>query len=428
MSAALLDINDCNLQLWHNEIHLQSPGYALLRGNEYHFGQVARNQAREIPREINTRFWWQLGTQTLQPTLGPARHTADLVHAHLLALHRDGAEPQKILFGVPGNLSNDQLSLLLGIVQQCPFDSAGLVNRSVALASQYPCARRTYHLDVQLHQSVLCELSSSNNKVTLVQATPLPGCGLLQVQEKIVAIIAAMFVRQTRFDPLRTAQSEQQLYDSLPTALHQLAQDDETIIEINGYSARINRQALLEVGATLVDTVNSNLTNLTPDDTLLADPIAALLPGITSSLPTMVYLEQDALRSAIDAHSPDIFSTDNETQNPSSNFVKTLPLLAQRQQVFDVNQHVSRDSVAASNSSSSPTHLLTGNRATSLRAQGTALPNNCEIYRDNNDWLLRGATQQTQVNDQPYHDGQRLVSGDTISIAQEYRVKLIEVI
>ena len=48
MSIALLDLADCNLQLWHGEKHVQSPGYALLDRSRYVFGQAARRAARKV--------------------------------------------------------------------------------------------------------------------------------------------------------------------------------------------------------------------------------------------------------------------------------------------------------------------------------------------------------------------------------------------
>src|SRR5690606_24927976 len=109
MSTAILDINDANLQLWHGEQHIQSPGYALLEGSEYRFGNAARAAARLRPRDVSTRYWSHLNTQPLQPALGPARHSADLVHAHLLALHREAGEPDQVVLSVPGNLEREQL-------------------------------------------------------------------------------------------------------------------------------------------------------------------------------------------------------------------------------------------------------------------------------------------------------------------------------
>src|SRR6187551_768508 len=117
MSIGLLDLHDSNLQLWHQDTRVQSPGYALLQGKAYQFGAPARAAARLQPRNINTRYWWQLSTEALQPAFGPARHTGDLVHAHLQQLHQEANRPDEILFAVSGSMQREQLALLLGIVQ-----------------------------------------------------------------------------------------------------------------------------------------------------------------------------------------------------------------------------------------------------------------------------------------------------------------------
>ena len=82
----LLDCNDASLRLWNDGDALWSPGVVWLSGDRYQFGEPAWEQARRAPREINNRYWHRLSTQPLSPALGPARHTADLVHAHLEAL------------------------------------------------------------------------------------------------------------------------------------------------------------------------------------------------------------------------------------------------------------------------------------------------------------------------------------------------------
>ena len=197
MNVALLDTQDANLQLWQGGQALTSPGYAWLDGKDYQFGQAARASARLHPRSINTRYWWQLSVEPLQPSLGPARHTADLVHAHLKQLHAESGQPGEMLLAVSSSASRDQLALLLGIVQQCPFDAVGLVNRSVALGSAYPGSGRLFHLEIQLHQALLTELSREGGEVSVAKSTPIPGCGLLQLQERLVEQVAASFIRQT---------------------------------------------------------------------------------------------------------------------------------------------------------------------------------------------------------------------------------------
>ncbi|MDG2325106.1 MAG: hypothetical protein P8L70_00100, partial [Halioglobus sp.] len=146
MTVALLDTNDCVLQLWGAGPVQQSPGYALLEGKDYQFGNDARGSARLRPRDINSRYWWQLSVEPLQPALGPARHTADLVHAHLLQLHREAGQPKELLLACSGSMQREQLSLLLGIVQQCPFEVVGLVNRSALLGSLHGGPGRLFHL------------------------------------------------------------------------------------------------------------------------------------------------------------------------------------------------------------------------------------------------------------------------------------------
>ena len=187
---------------------------------------------------------------------------------------------------VPGTMQRDQLALLLGIVQQCPFDAVGLVNRSVVLGSLYGSTSRLFHLEIQLHQAVISELGRQGDQVALQRTLPLPGAGLLQLQEKLVEVIATSFIRQTRFDPRRKALTEQQLYDTLPDALRTLGRESETNIEVSGYRARINRGDLLGAGQTLFDSARQAVGALNAGDRLIADPVAGLLPGLVDQLPS----------------------------------------------------------------------------------------------------------------------------------------------
>ena len=299
MNITCLDICDSNLQLWHRDTHLQSPGYALLEGAEYRFGTAARAAARLQPRNINTRYWWQLSTETLQPALGPARHTADLVHAHLQVLHREAGQPQEILLAVSGSMQREQLALLLGIVQQCPFDAVGLVHRSVALGSLFGDAERVFHLEVQLHQALVSELRRVGGHMQLHHSTPLPGCGLLQLQERLVELIAGAFIRQTRFDPRRKAATEQQLYDALPAGLRALGSAVETNIEVNGYRARVGASELHSAAQHLFDSAGRATGALHSANRLVADPLVGLLPGLSQYFPDIELLSADSLPRAL---------------------------------------------------------------------------------------------------------------------------------
>jgi hypothetical protein len=416
MSVALLDISDSNLQLWHGDRQLQSPGYALLDGGQYRFGNTARAAARLHPRQINTRFWWQLSTQALQPALGPARHTADLVHAHLLEIHQQGGKPDEVLLSVSSSVARDQLALVLGIIQQCPFNAVGLVNRSVALASLYGGPGKSYHLEIQLHQALISEVAQSGDKVELKRAIPLPGCGLLQLQERLVEIIATAFIRQTRFDPRRRAETEQLLYDALPDALRDLQNASEINLEVSGYRARITRDELSAAGKRLFDGSSEALGVLTPNDRVILDPLANLLPGIQEHLPRLDLLGGDALPIAINQHLEQLVQRDE-----TLNFITALRAL-------DKPATDSAHIATPTPPEPEPTHLLQGALATPLNVGGTLIEPGLELYCDAGHWLLRGdKCANIQLNGGAYNNGTTLCSGDTITSGTGKPSVLIEV-
>ncbi len=418
MTVPLLDICDANLQLWTGDAPLRSPGYALLEGGAYVFGNPARARARLQPRDINTRFWWQLNTEPLQPALGPARHSADLVHAHLLDLHRAGGEPPEVLLAVPGSMQRQQLALLLGIVQACPFDAVGLVSRSAALASLDGADGRLFHLELQLHQAVLTELGVEGDEVAVRRTVPLPGCGVLQLQERLVEIVASAFIRQTRFDPRRKGESEQALYDGLPDALRSLEQASEVNLEVKGYPARVSRSELTAAGERLFRGLADIIGQAQPGDRVLLDPLATLLPGLADQLSDPCRLESDALWQAVSGHGESLIQ-----RRANLDFVTALPLLRRRRTTIEP---VALEPVAAPPSPA--THLLEGAAARPLRPEGMELAGDCELYKEDGQWRLRGpGCPDVIVDDRALEPGRALQPGETIGCGGAV-YRLIEVL
>ncbi len=424
MNPALLDINDSNLQLWHGDRHLQSPGYALLKGNQYVYGSDARAAARLEPRNINTRFWWQLNTEALQPAFGPARHSADLVHGHLQTLHREAGEPDEVILAVSGSLQRDQLSLLLGIIQACAFQAVGLVNRSVALASPIAGHGRLFHLEIQLHQGALTELAADGDTVSAQRTVPLPGCGLLQLQERLVETIAAAFIRQTRFDPRRKAETEQVLYDRLPIALRDLQQRGETSVEVNGNRASINRRDLVAAGQRLFTSAPEAMGVSQPDDVILLDPVAALLPGINDQLGNTRVLAADALPSAVSSNLDRLVQ-----RGEAQNFISTLPCTSERiEPATDALAPAEPAPPPAAAPGPAPTHLLRGSTAVGLHPAGTELGAGYTLHREGEAWLVSGDDHAALAVNGSAYAGQALGAGDVIALPGGDSLTLIEVI
>jgi hypothetical protein len=282
MNECVLELNDCNLSLWRDEqLLLSSPGYCFRQADSYQFGEAARGQARLHPRSIQHRYWWQLGLEPLQPAFGAARHSADLVHQHLLELYQLGGKPERLILAVPGSMHTEQLSLLLGIVTQCPFDVVGIVDRAVASAATVALPAHAYLLELQLHQSVVTQLQQVDGQVRRGTVTPVPGCGWLALQDTLANAVADTFIRQTRFDPRRKATSEQALYDKLGAVLQQLGEHNECNFELDGRQARLERSVLAASCQPVID----RITRAVPGscERLLLDPVLATLPGSSTN-------------------------------------------------------------------------------------------------------------------------------------------------
>lgn len=429
---AILDCRDTRITLWAGGNAQHSPGFVLWDKNAYQFGEAAREQARLRPRDSNTRFWWQLGTQPLQPSLGPARHTADLVHAHLTDIHKASGAPDGIALAVPDSMPREQLSLLLGVAQTCSFTVTGLVSRSVLLASSSSLIAnhsRVLHVETQLNQTVANELSIDGDRVTLTRSTPLPSCGLLALQERCVVAIASAFIQQTRYDPRRAAASEQQLYNMLPEVLGEIASKGEASVDIDGNRCRVTATVL----ASVCDRLLSGLASARGDEStpVLIDPELQSLPGIQSLSGEVAALAADHLwssweqqRDHVKAASDDLHLIDKlpsrvEAQTPVDKAPLEEPPVATK-----------ADSPAASApiASTGPkaTHVLLGTKAMPLHGDKVELGGAFALRISNGQWSLHG--EGGLINGLPSSPAQGLELGDTLSLGSTGHGRLIEVV
>ncbi|MDJ0878202.1 MAG: hypothetical protein QNI86_06295 [Halieaceae bacterium] len=301
MNLPILDINDASLGLWRDgEMALSSPGYALLEGNSYRFGEPARQQARLHPRQINHRYWSQLDTEPLTPAFGSSRHTADLVHSHLLAIHEAGGRPDQVVLAAPGSLQHDQLALLLGIVEQCPFSVAGLADRAVAATAGQAVSEYNWHVELQLNQALLTGMRYEAGSIVRDNMVPIPGSGWLAFQESLARAVAEAFIRQTRFDPRHSARDEQALFDALPGILKKLLSASETNVEFDGRQARVERASLAEACDSHYQRILRTL--LAGDAQVFLGATLNGLPSLREKLPDAVQCEATAVSAGVDVH------------------------------------------------------------------------------------------------------------------------------
>ena len=273
----LLDCNDASLRLWRDGQDTFLMGIAWFSEGRYQFGQTAWQQARRAPREVNNRYWHRLSTQPLSPALGPARHTADLVHAHLERLLADVSG--ELVLVIPGAMEPAQLSLLLGIIGTLPVIPCAVVHRSALIGTGL--AETCVHVELHLHQASITPVQIGDGMATAGETQLLPGFGLLGLMDDLAEIIGQQFVSQTRFDPQRRADTEQALYEQIPALLQALATQSEVSCVVEGHTARVSADALRAVGKRF----SAALAPLIPADISLVafDSLLSSLPGLSLS-------------------------------------------------------------------------------------------------------------------------------------------------
>ena len=394
----LLDCNDAALRLWRDGDDTFLMGIAWFNEGRYQFGQTAWQQARRAPREINNRYWHRLSTQPLSPALGPARHTADLVHAHLQAL-LSGVSGELALV-IPGAMEPAQLSLLLGIIETLPVTPSAVVHRSALVGAGI--GEHCAHVELHLHQASITPVHTIDGMATTGDTQLLPGFGLLGLIDDIAEIIGQQFVSQTRFDPQRRAETEQALYEQIPGLLNALATQGEVSCAVEGHTARISADTLRTVGQRF----STALAPLIPGDiSLIAfDSLLSSLPGLAlASQQGQPLRTQAVLPSAVVAGAAQLATNTGE-------------LVFQRQIACASASHLATPAPQAVTATPAPaptvSHYVIAGHAAAL-SPGTAIAPGVSVTGSNQVTVASSA--EAQLNGQAIDGSVTLAAGDRLT-------------
>lgn len=287
MAVGIIELNDAGVRVSNADSrdadYSESPGVAVVARKDLLLGEAAMRQSRLRPVETNTLFWHRLSTDALPQQNNRYRHHADLAYSHLLALHQTIPECNEVVFALPGSFTRQQMSLLLGIVSQCPFEAVGLVDSAVAACAAHVKAATLVHVDLQLHQCVFTQMRA-DGQLQRTDIDVLRHCGFFALSEQWAKVIADQFIDQARFDPLHSATSEQSLYDQLPEWLQQCRSSGEVILEISGNSIKLTREQLVTAVMPIYRQIIAKAEQLAqPQSQLLIGDRLAALPGLTDA-------------------------------------------------------------------------------------------------------------------------------------------------
>jgi hypothetical protein len=253
-----LEINDAGLVLARDgELLVEEPGCAMLDGGTAETGAAAMRRARLKPLYAETRYWQDLGTAPLARPMPAATTHAEVAYAQLatLASALPSADRQ-LLMAVPAWYTRDQLAVLLGVAREAGFETVGLVDAGLAAAALEPAPEAVLQLELTLHRAVLTVLDHGG-ELRRTRYELLPQHGWLALQQAWLDLVAAAFVRKTRFDPLHEAANEQRLWDSLPGWLATLGSAPTVTIEIQAggvtHSVELAREEFMAAASRIYD-------------------------------------------------------------------------------------------------------------------------------------------------------------------------------
>jgi hypothetical protein len=292
MSLIAADINDAGITfLSQNELLYCEPGFALLDNAELALGSEAFRKSRLLPRHINAQFWSQLSAEPLPDQRFRHLSAADLVSRQLdKAWHSAQNNGDRLVIAVPAYMSPEQLGLLLGICNELQLPVAALVDAAVAATRREYVDAKPVHIDISLHSALLTRMGQAGGAQPEKSAV-VEQAGLISLNDAWVRCISELFVRQSRFDPLHTADTEQLLLEQLPHWFSLAAKADSFVAEIRhrgtSHQAEIEALALVAAAAPQYQRIISQLRTLVRADETPALQLtdrAATLPGFVSML------------------------------------------------------------------------------------------------------------------------------------------------
>jgi hypothetical protein len=292
VAVLALDINDAGITALDDDgIVYREPGFALVDEDGLTTGNEAYANARIKPRRIHSHYWSNLTTDALPDERFRHLSAADLVSRQMEQLWAAArGRGDRLVVAVPHYMQPANLSLFLGICADLGIPVAMLADAAVAATRRQYLNATPVHVDVSLHAALMTRIGQ-DGEARSEKSEVVEGAGLSALQDAWIRTLAEAFVQQSRFDPLHTAETEQQLLDRLPRWLAATSSGDtvSASVEYRGieHAAEIDALTLVSAAAPFYHQILSRLRTLCRADETPAVQLtdrAAGLPGLADLL------------------------------------------------------------------------------------------------------------------------------------------------
>ncbi|GAA5445658.1 hypothetical protein Misp06_03861 [Microbulbifer sp. NBRC 101763] len=312
MGQGVLEINDYGLRVFIGTTEvLESPGIAVIEPRQIHIGTAAQMRARNHPTQVNNQFWRRLSLESLKSENQSCRHHADLAYCHLQEISEHCDLPEELVLAVPGNFTREQLALLLGIIKESSINVVGLIDSATANIGHIAPSGLQLHVELQLHQTLVSRINVDQEAV-VKSAETVADAGQYHFQEAWARVFTDAFVMQCRFDPLHSAESEQQLYDLMPQWVSRAMRQGEVLAELDDRTAKITLRQLQDATAPILSRVRAMIENLSENNSVsFISHRWAEIPGGVQLAQHMYLLSRDSIAQSINNRWQELRSQDS---------------------------------------------------------------------------------------------------------------------
>ena len=368
MGLLAVHVNDAGISVLDaDKVLYREPGFALLEDEGLSTGSAAFNEARLKPRRIQHRYWSNLTTAPLADRRFAHLSAADLASRQLEQIWTQVQQrADRVVIAVPAYMQAANLGLLLGIAAELQLPIVAMVDAAVAATRREYQGAVPAHVDLSLHSAIVSRISQPG-QAQVDKSAVIEDCGLIALYDAWIALIAEAFVKQSRFDPLHTAETEQMLQDSLEQWLAAAVAGEQVAMSIEyrgiSHEAVVESLELIATAAPFYHRIVSSLRALYRADETpalqLADR-AARLPGLADMLAARVGGEVFLQEPGATARGLLSRCRDMQKNETAVSLLKSLP--------WDQSPVAIRSAAVAA-PSGQPTHVLFENTAYSIDAR-----------------------------------------------------------
>lgn len=349
--TALLLVNSHRLTLFSGQREATTTAAAFADDTGVKLGREALGQCRLYPRQSHLTFLEQLSGAPLAVNSTHASSDSDLIYLTLKQLAEEASlQPSEpVLAAVPGTANQEQLGLLLGIAMEAGVTLSAFVDRAVLDCAHRQLPEKAAHIDMTLGGLIVSTLANDGD-VQRIDTTSLAELGFVSCIDRCVNAIAERFIDTNRFDPLKIAATEQQIFDQVLTWLEQpVAQSLAIEISHDGQQRRLDTDV-----AFLLDGLSRRYEvlaeKLSGTGTVVVTEAAASLPRLLDYLRNIG--KTVATASTGDARANVARHADSLTAGDSVIFTSRLPA--------ELAASNTSDADADATESSDATHVLSG--------------------------------------------------------------------